>query len=189
LKNDQELARRYELVREEQAETVHANEMLGSPSHRPMQNLMAAINVDIAHRQASLIGPRDFVGRIGTFLLGLSPRTLAWSAAAALVLLVAQGALLTSSFVRDSLFETAIDGTARPQSGTFAIVRFNPSATAADIGKFLRTHEASVVDGPKADGLYRLRVSQSPLPRDAIEKLMTRMEQEKAIVGFIAPAE
>jgi hypothetical protein len=44
LAEDGELAQRYELVREELAETVRLNEMLGAPSVRAMEKLFAAID-------------------------------------------------------------------------------------------------------------------------------------------------
>jgi hypothetical protein len=44
LAGDSELARRYELVREELAETIRLNEMLGAPSARAMEKLFAAID-------------------------------------------------------------------------------------------------------------------------------------------------
>jgi hypothetical protein len=44
LASDRELARRYELVRQELAETIHLNETLGAPSARAMEKLFAAID-------------------------------------------------------------------------------------------------------------------------------------------------
>src|SRR5262249_4266376 len=44
LAGDRELARRYELVRRELAETARLNESLGAPSARAMEKLSAAIN-------------------------------------------------------------------------------------------------------------------------------------------------
>jgi len=46
LAGDRDLARRYELVRQELAETVHLNETLGTPSARAMEKLFAAINAE-----------------------------------------------------------------------------------------------------------------------------------------------
>jgi anti-sigma-K factor RskA len=46
LAGDRELARRYELVRRELAETTHLNETLGAPSARAMEKLFAAINAE-----------------------------------------------------------------------------------------------------------------------------------------------
>ena len=48
LAEDSELARRYELVREELAETIRVNEMLGAPSARAMEKLFAAIDAEEA---------------------------------------------------------------------------------------------------------------------------------------------
>ena len=48
LAGDRELARRYELVRQELAETTRLNETLGAPSARAMEKLFAAINAEEA---------------------------------------------------------------------------------------------------------------------------------------------
>ena len=46
LAEDSELAQCYELIREELAETIHLNEMLGAPSARAMEKLFAAIDAE-----------------------------------------------------------------------------------------------------------------------------------------------
>ena len=46
LASDRELARRYDLVREELTETIHLNETLGAPSARAMEKLFAAIDAE-----------------------------------------------------------------------------------------------------------------------------------------------
>jgi anti-sigma-K factor RskA len=48
LAGDNELARRYDLVREELAETIQLNETLGAPSGRAMEKLFAAIDAEEA---------------------------------------------------------------------------------------------------------------------------------------------
>jgi anti-sigma-K factor RskA len=48
LASDRELARRYDLVREEFAETIHLNETLAAPSARAMEKLFAAIDAEEA---------------------------------------------------------------------------------------------------------------------------------------------
>src|SRR5262249_42100780 len=47
LAGDRELARRYDLVRQELAETIHLNETLGAPSPRAMEKLFAAIDAEV----------------------------------------------------------------------------------------------------------------------------------------------
>jgi hypothetical protein len=57
LAEDGELARRYELVREELAETIRLNESLGAPSARAMEELFAAIDAEkecAAHAPSAL---------------------------------------------------------------------------------------------------------------------------------------
>jgi len=45
---DTELARRYDLIRQELAETIHLNETLGAPSARATEKLFAAIEAEEA---------------------------------------------------------------------------------------------------------------------------------------------
>src|SRR6476646_6783236 len=82
LADDRELARQYELVREELVETIHLNETLGAPSALAIERLFAAIDAEVAR------APRhrrwfDLGSRISEFLRSLTPRTLARSAMAA----------------------------------------------------------------------------------------------------------
>src|SRR5437868_9510949 len=100
LAGDRELARRYDLVREELAETIHLNETLGAPSARAMERLFSAIDAEearVPRRRRSF----DFAGRISELLSSFSPRTLAWSASAAVVALLLQAAVITSVVVKD----------------------------------------------------------------------------------------
>jgi anti-sigma-K factor RskA len=48
LADDRELARQYDLVREELVETIHLNETLGAPSPRAIERLFAAIDAEKA---------------------------------------------------------------------------------------------------------------------------------------------
>jgi len=72
LAGDRELARRYELVRQELAETSRLNETLGAPSALAMEKLFAAINAEEPRSRAGGIGPsveRDFLGPRATALV------------------------------------------------------------------------------------------------------------------------
>src|SRR5438477_10509139 len=92
LAGDRELARQYELVREELGETIHLNETLGAPSARAMDRLMAAIDAEGARRRAPV--SLNLAARIVVFISGLSPRTLAYSATAATLAIVLQAGLI-----------------------------------------------------------------------------------------------
>ena len=166
LAGDRELARRYDLVREELAETIHLNETLGAPSARAMEKLFAAIDAEEARaprRQRSF----DFGARISEFLSSFTPRTLAWSATAAAVAILVQAAVITSVVVKEQGTSTG------------------PSlASAASNGAY----KATVVEGPLNMGgqLYRIRLSEAKLPKDEVGKIIRQMQEESKVVGFIA---
>src|SRR5712675_2508538 len=88
LASDQELVRRFNLVREELAETIHLNESLGAPSARAMEKLFAAIDAEgaLKRKPGFALALRT---RAAEFFSSFSPRTLAFaSVAAALVILL-----------------------------------------------------------------------------------------------------
>jgi hypothetical protein len=187
LASDGELRRRYDIVREELAETIHLNETLGAPSPRAMEKLFAAIDAEEARTPRR---PRSFdlANRVSDFLSGFSPRTLAWTATAAAVAIVVQGAVIAAVVIERS-GQGNSDLTGIKNDGAFADVRFIPQANSGEITKFLGAHKASVVDGPKPGGVYRIRLSAAPLPREEVGKIVRQMQRESKIVAFIAEAE
>jgi len=190
LAQDAELARRFELVREEMAETIHLNETLGAPSTRVAQKLFAAIDAEGEPKKG-----RGMSFQASAWLAGLfeqlSPRTLAWSAAAAGLAIVLQAGLLAGLVLseRGASYQTASFGEPTAAApGAFALVRFNPAATAGDITKFFDAHKASVVEGPRPGGVYRIRVAATSLSQDELARAVARLAEDKNIVAFIVPA-
>src|SRR6201984_1412841 len=112
LTHDPALARTYDVIREEYAETIALNESLGAPSGRAMQKLFAAIDAEPERREATGIG---LATRISSFFSSLSPRTLAWSATLGAIVLVAQAAVIGTVLVKNqsSTFQTASLSTER----------------------------------------------------------------------------
>jgi anti-sigma factor RsiW len=187
LARDPELARRYELVREELAGTVELNETLGAPSARAMEKLFAKIDAEPVRRGFSSPG---LAARFAAFLASLSPPTLAWAASAAAILIVLQTGLIGSAILggQTGVFETASAPGSTNAQGAFALIRFAPQASAADITAFLEANKMSIADGPSGGGLYRVRVSATPLPKTEFDGLIKRLQDDK-IVSFIAPTE
>jgi hypothetical protein len=188
LAGDRELARRYDLVREELAETIHLNETLGAPSARAMEKLFAAIDAEEARaprRQRSF----DLGSRVLEFLSNLTPRTLAWSATAAAAAILVQAAVIAAVVVKEPPSGPGL--ASAPSEGSFAVVRFAPQATANDITNFLGAYKATLVEGPLNMGgqLYRIRLSETKLPKDEVGKIVRQMQSESKVVGFIAARE
>jgi hypothetical protein len=188
LANDNELARRYELVREELGEAIRVNESLGAPSSRAMNKLFEMIDAEPARApKASL----NLGARLAAFLSSLQPRTLAYAGTAAAVVMMLQAGILAGMFLNEpqggpqlASYEQA-DPAAQ---GSYVLVRFNPQASAADVTAFLQDNKATIVAGPAAGtGLFRLRVSEAKLPQEELAATARRIGQNPAI-GFSVPA-
>lgn len=191
---DPELARQLALVREELAETIHVNETLGAPSARAMERLMAGIEAESG--PAREVKPRfSFVSWVNGLLSGVSPRTLAFSATAAALVLVLQFGILTGIAVNRAVgpgsFETASGPTAPAPAapGSYALIGFAPEASAAAVTGLLERHGLAIVDGPTAGGIYRVRLAAKPLPKAELDQAVEKLRAETSVVRFIAPTE
>jgi hypothetical protein len=187
LARDPELARRYELVREELAQTIHLNETLGAPSARAMTELFARIDAEPKRH----VAPSFNIGaHIAEFFGTLSPRTLAWSAGAAALAIVLQAAVIGGIALKEQsgAYQTASVSGAASGDGSYALIRFQPQATAADMTRFLETNKLSIAGGPAAGGLYRVRIAETKLPKAERDQRIQSLQGDK-IVGFIAPTE
>ncbi len=198
LAEDPELARRYELVREELGETIHLNETLGAPSARAMEALFAKLDAEPARRPAVSL---NLGARIGEFFASLSPRTLAWSASAAALAIVLQAGLITGIMLNEkgpagyatASAPTSVSGEGgigvpTAFQGDYALIRFQPQASAAEITQFLETNKLSVAGGPSAGGLYRVRIAAAKLPKTDLDRLIKTLQENK-VIGFIAVTE
>jgi hypothetical protein len=183
LAGDLELARRYDLVREELNETIHLNETLGAPSVRAMEKLFAAIDAEApAPKKRSL----NLMSRVVEWVSSMSPRTLAYAGSAALIALVVQTVVLSTLFVRDQRGQNH-ELASYDNGSRYAFVRFSQQATLADVTRFLDVNRAVLVGGPKKGGLYEIRLTASPLPQDEFDRTISRMKAEGRIVDFVAP--
>jgi hypothetical protein len=84
----------------ELAETIHPNESLGAPSARAMGKLFTANDAHEEHAPRRT-GTFDLGSRISEFLSSLTPRTRAWSAIAAVVVILVQAAVITVVLVEE----------------------------------------------------------------------------------------
>ncbi|MBX9777925.1 MAG: hypothetical protein K2Y71_26390 [Xanthobacteraceae bacterium] len=185
LAGDRELARRYELVREELNETIHLNETLGAPSARAMERLFSAIDAEApVAKKASF----NFTARVVEFMSSFSPRTLAYAGTAAALALVVQAAVLTTVVVRNQDTPASHTLASDPAlSNQRAVVRFTANATLAEVTRFLDVNKAAVVQGPNRGGMYELQLAASPMSDNDFNSAIRRMRAETNIVAFIAP--
>jgi hypothetical protein len=188
LARDPELARRYALVRDELGETIHLNETLGAPSAHAMEKLFDKIDAEPARKQAMSF---NLGARMAEFLASLSPRTLAWSASAAVFAILLQAGLIASVVIKEKNaggYETASAPTTDSGVGAFTFIRFAPQASSDDVTKFLKANKLSIAAGPMASGLYKVRVAVTGLPKAELANIVKKLQQDK-VVGFIATTE
>ena len=164
------------------------DETLGAPSARALENLFAKIDAEPARQPTTSL---NLGGRIGEFLAGLSPRTLAWSATAAALAIVVQAGFLADIMLKETKrtgYETASAPNTDPGVGAFALIRFAPQASSDDVTKFLETNKLSIAAGPMAGGLYKVRVAVTGIPKGKLANIVKKLQQDK-VVGFIATTE
>jgi hypothetical protein len=188
LRQNPELVRQLDLVREEFAETIHLNETLGAPSPRVADRLMAAIDAEAPTTLRR--GPGAAVGWLTGFFASLSPRTMAVAASFATLVIGLQAVLLADVFTRPPVQpqSPAQSPAAGPvyrglgaSSGSFATVRFARQASAGEITSFLQHYQAAVVDGPTMGGVFRLRISMGQLARGEVARIVDEMRQDRVV--------
>ncbi|HLH90434.1 MAG TPA: hypothetical protein VKX28_18430 [Xanthobacteraceae bacterium] len=183
LAGDQELARRFELVREELGETIHLNESLGAPSARAMEKLFAAIDAEGATKRRPGFA-FDLRTKVAEFLSAFAPRTLAYaSGVAALVILLQAGVigdLVINKPTRTSEL-ASIDPNAKVKSVDFFMI-FSPQITTEQLTNFLHTNKGRIVDGPKGGSTYQVRFEADGKPTDEIARLKKVMTENRNIV-------
>jgi hypothetical protein len=191
---DMELARRLELVREEMTEAVLLNEALGVPSARVMENLFKAIDKE------RKIGRAPAWGGLGWFADLFTPRAFAFAAGAAVIVIMLQAGVIAKLVLQDraetgSSFEPASAPTPATRGfeiGSFALVRFAPQATIADISRFLDSRDAVIVDGPRPGGpggMYRVRVARTYVSKDELDRLVKEFQSSGNLVIMAVPTE
>jgi hypothetical protein len=190
---DTELARRLELVREEMTEAILLNEALGVPSARVMENLFKAIDKERKIARAPARGGLGWLTDLFT------PRAFAFAAGAAVIVIMLQAGVIAKLVMQDraetgSSFETASAPTPATRGfeiGSFALVRFAPQASIADISRFLDSRDAVIVDGPRPGGpggMYRVRVARTYVSKDELDRVVKEF-QSSNLVTMAVPTE
>ncbi|AMN41299.1 hypothetical protein [Rhodoplanes sp. Z2-YC6860] len=187
LANDNELAARYELVREELGEAIRLNENLGAPSARAMEALFQKIDAEPKREPKSTF-------RLGAWLTEMfasfSPRTLAYGATAAALAIVLQAGILAGVFVKQGTVSGPELASVRDtQQAAYINIRFKPEASVADITRLLSGNNAVIVTSPSStDGFFKVRVGDKAIS-DAELSALTKTLRDNSAVSFVAKAQ
>lgn len=188
-----ELRRQIEIAREEAAETVAGNEAIAGPSRAAFDRLMASVAADprptsLSVRVAGTAG--GLIERFGDWLSGLGrPQLASLAGAAALLIAVQAGTIAYLASGTGSTYSTASGpGRSSVLEGTFALVSFRAEAPVGDVLRLLSSTGYQIVEGPRAGGLYRIRLSPSRLDQAALDEAIGKLKSATALVLFAAPA-
>jgi anti-sigma factor RsiW len=189
LARDPELARSYELVREELLQTISLNEGLGAPSAALFERLLRRIEAE-PPRAAR----RSWSARVQAWLAEQralrSPRALAWAGAAALAVIVVQAGFL-AHLARDGRgagFELASGPPGSAEAGAVVLVAFADGATAAQIAALLQARNATIIEGPRAGGIFRVRLPAT-LSSAEVDEVVAEWRRRPDVLRFTARAQ
>ena len=181
-----EVARQLDLARTERDETVAANEALGLPSAGATARLMASLPA-ARPGWAAMRALRGGLQQVGDLLAAPTANAVRWAALAAAVLIAVQGIAIVSLLnERAGTYQTASGG--QSGDGFALLVTFADDAKATAISQLLTDLDGSIVDGPKAGGVYKIRLRTEDRSTAGREALMRRLAGRRDIVRAVLPS-
>ncbi len=181
-----QVARQLDLARAERDETVAANEALGFPPAGATERLMAALPA-ARPGWAALRAVRGGLQQVGDLFVVPTANAVRWAAVAAAVLFAVQAvAIVTLMRERTGTYQTASGSQA--SDGISVLVTFTDEAKAPAISQLLADFDARIVDGPKAGGVYKVRLRTEDRSPAAREALVRRLAERRDILRAVLPS-
>ncbi len=180
------VARQLDMVRAERDEAVASNEALGFPSAAATERLMASLPA-ARPGWAALRTVRGGLEQVRNLFVAPTANAVRWAAVAAAVLVAVQAvAIGTLLSERSATYRTA----SGPQTGDgiAVLATFAEEAKATAISQLLTDFDASIVDGPRAGGVYKIRLRTDDRSPAAREALVRRLAERRDIVRAVLPS-
>jgi hypothetical protein len=187
LKRFPELRAQLELIRAEMTDTVKLNEAMAMPRAGSTERFMGLVQKDM--QRPAPAKPAPFMGLLEWLALQLAgpPR---WAVAAAVLAIVVQAALISALVVerQENGFHTAGGGKTLSE-GTLVLARFSDGVTLAVLTERLSALDIAIVDGPKAGGLFTLRIGQDDMPVSERDSKIAALKANADFVVFVGPVQ
>jgi hypothetical protein len=87
----------------------------------------------------------------------------------------------------DGQYREATESSGPVSQGTLLLVQFAENASLTDITALLQDLNMTIVDGPKAGGLFKLRIGLNNLTPEERNKRMNSLSARKDLVLFVSP--
>ena len=187
LKRFPELRAQLDLIRAEMADTVKLNEAMAMPRADATERFMGLVQKDM--QRSAPARPAPFKGLLEWLASQLAgpPR---WAVAAAVLAIVVQAALIGGLVVerQGSGFHTAGGGETLSE-GTLVLARFSDGVTLAVLTERLAALDIAIVDGPKAGGLFTLRIGEDDMPVSERDRKIAALKANADFVVFVGPVQ
>jgi anti-sigma factor RsiW len=187
LKRFPELRAQLDLIQAEMAGTVKLNEAMAMPQADATERFMDLVQKDM--QRPAPAKPQPFKGLLDWLTLQLAgpPR---WAVAAAVLAIVVQAALIGGLVVerQEGGFHTAGGGETRSE-GTLVLARFSDGVTLAVLTERLAAQGITIVDGPKAGGLFTLRIGPDGMSVAERDKKIADLKANADFVVFVGPVQ
>lgn len=179
-----DLAELLSLVQDERTAAIEANKAIAAPA-RNFQRVAAAIATPPARPAGPDGRPWDQIKR--WFEMPL-PQARGWAAAAALLLIVLQGAAIASLVaVRNSQNFVAASGSQETAGrDSVVLVRFADGATTAAVADMLTGLGMSIVDGPRGGGVFTVRLGAKDMNEAERDRAIADLRTRSDAVTFVA---
>jgi anti-sigma factor RsiW len=178
-----------ERVEEERLETIASAEAMRRPSSRMADRLFAEIAATAPAPKPSW-SDRLFAP-LGDWLAALTAPQLGMGAAAAAIALLVLGGIVGGTIGGRGVtggYQTASGPEAVNPAGAYLLVGFEPDAKAADIETLVTGLNATIVDGPRAGGLYRLRIGEDSMSAEERVAVQEKLAAAKGVVKLVIAA-
>jgi hypothetical protein len=176
-----------DLIGAERRETVRGNEVIGVPRAGMGEELLASLPAAGSRRAHARRRLGRFLDRVLGGLLSMSPAgRLQWAALVALVL--AQSAVITGLLIFGGGATYRVAAGPSPGGHLSALVAFADEAKAAAMARLLTEFDATIVDGPKPGGVYKITVRSRDNSRAAQRELLDRLAARRDVIRIVLPS-
>ncbi len=175
------------LARDEADDIFAANAQIEAPRDA-LDKLKASLATSPSARLHSV--KASLIDKLGLFLSELAPRQLAYAGISAALAIAVLGGSLGSllSGGQGAGYQTAAGPGASAVKGTFALVTFQAAASAGNLSAFLSENKITIVDGPKAGGVFRVRLSDDVLSNNETGAALAKLKSRADLVSFSSSA-
>jgi anti-sigma factor RsiW len=181
---------RLDLSRAEHRETAFLNAPPAAPSPAEVERFIAGLSAKPggAARRGAHWRQRA-AAWAETAVAALYPPEAGWMRIAAALVMLIQAALIVALLATrpSGPYEVAHGAGGEAAAGTYALVRLTDAAPVAALADVMAEWELSIVSGPKAGGLFTLRIGPAQMSEADRDRLMARLRTRSDLFSFVTP--